>query len=159
MSTADSNLHAMSALLTHDIYDHFIRPDASQRERTWVGRALIAVTTIVALILVIFANRSESNPLGMIVILGLLAIAFSTQLLPVAIDILFLQRGTRQGAIAGIVAGLAVVFFLSPFFPMLAGDTAGGLIASMKKMIDVGAWGLSANVLVFILVGKLTKNT
>ena len=159
MSTADSNLHAMSALLTHDIYDHFIRPDASQRERTWVGRALIAVTTIVALILVIFANRSESNPLGMIVILGLLAIAFSTQLLPVAIDMLFLQRGTRQGAIAGIVAGLAVVFFLSPFFPMLAGDTAGGLIASMKKMIDVGAWGLSANVLVFILVGKLTKNT
>jgi solute:Na+ symporter, SSS family len=158
MSTADSNLHAMSALLTHDIYDHFIRPAASQRERTWVGRILIAVTTIFALALVLIANRSESNPLGMIVVLGLLAIAFSTQLLPVAIDILFLKRGTRQGAIAGIVAGLAVVVFLSPFFPMLMGNTLGGLIVSMKKMIDVGAWGLIANVVVMCIVTNVTRH-
>jgi SSS family solute:Na+ symporter len=156
MSTADSNLHAMSALLTHDIYDHFIRPEASQRERTWVGRALIAVTTIFALGLVLIANRSESNPLGMIVILGLLAIAFSTQLLPVTIDILFLKRGTRQGAIAGMIAGLAVVLFLSPFFPMIAGNAMSGIIVLMKKSIDVGAWGLLANVLVFAAISKLT---
>jgi SSS family solute:Na+ symporter len=154
MSTADSNLHAMSALLTHDIYDHFIRPYASQRERTWVGKSLIALTTIFALALVLIANRSESNPLGMIVILGLLAIAFSTQLLPVAIDILFLRRGTRQGAIAGMIAGLAVVLFLSPFFPMIAGKFLGGTIAVMKKSIDVGAWGLFANVIVFAVVSK-----
>jgi SSS family solute:Na+ symporter len=156
MSTADSNLHAMSALLTHDIYDHFIRPNASQRERTWVGRSLIAITTIFALALVLIANRSESNPLGMIVILGLMAIAFSTQLLPVAIDILFIKRGTRQGAIAGMIAGLAVVLYLSPFFPMIAGKFLGGTILMMKKTIDVGAWGLLANVLIFIVVGKIT---
>ena len=42
MSTADSNLHALSALITHDVYDQFVRPQASQQERTWVGRALIA---------------------------------------------------------------------------------------------------------------------
>ncbi|MBS13846.1 MAG: hypothetical protein CME19_19910 [Gemmatimonadetes bacterium] len=158
MSTADSNLHAMSALLTHDIYDHFIRPEASQCERTWVGRILIAITTVFALALVLIANRSESNPLGMIVILGLLAIAFSTQILPVAIDILFLKRGNRQGAIAGIVSGLAVVFFLSPFWPMLMGNTLGDVIVSMKKMIDVGAWGLLLNTAVFTLVTLGTRN-
>ena len=156
MSTADSNLHAMSALLTHDVYDQFIRPKASQQERTWVGRGLIAITTTVALEMVLIANRSESNPLGMIVILGLLAIAFSTQLLPVAIDILFLKRGTRGGAIAGITTGLGFVFILSPFFPMLAGDALGDLIASMKRTIDVGAWGLAANTAVFTLVSRLT---
>ncbi|MCH2666060.1 hypothetical protein MK139_17165, partial [bacterium] len=156
MSTADSNLHAMSALLTHDVYDQFIRPKASQQERTWVGRGLIAITTTVALVMVLIANRSESNPLGMIVILGLLAIAFSTQLLPVAIDILFLKRGTRGGAIAGITTGLGFVFILSPFFPMLAGDALGDLIASMKRTIDVGAWGLAANTAVFTLVSRLT---
>ncbi len=158
MSTADSNLHAMSALLTHDIYDKFIRPEASQRERTWVGRALIALTTIASLILVLIANRAENNPLGMIVILGLLAIAFSVQLLPVAIDILFLKRGTRQGAIASLIAGLAVVLFLSPFFPMFAGNLLGGTIASMKKTIDVGAWGLLANVLAFVVVTRATRS-
>ena len=159
MSTADSNLHAMSALLTHDIYDHFIRPEASQRERTWVGRILIAITAIVALILVLIANRSESNPLGMIVILGLMAIAFSTQLLPVAIDILFLRRGSRQGAIAGVIAGLAVVFLLSPFFPMLADGFLGGTIAAMKKTIDVGAWGLLLNVGIFAIVSRFSRRS
>ena len=157
MSTADSNLHALSALVTHDIYDQFIRPQASQRERVWVGRALIAVVTGGALLLVMLARRSESNPLSMIVILGLLAIAFSTQLLPLTIDMLFLKRGTRQGAVAGLVAGLVTVLVLSPFFPMLAGDALGGVLASMRGMIDTGAWGLVVNITAFVLVSFQTR--
>ncbi|MBT7862162.1 MAG: sodium:solute symporter family protein [Gemmatimonadetes bacterium] len=157
MSTADSNLHALSALVTHDIYDQFIRPQASQRERVWVGRLLIFVVTSLALLLVVIAHRSESNPLSMIVILGLLAIAFSTQLLPLTIDMLFLKRGTREGAIAGLVAGVVTIFVLSPFFPMLAGDALGGVLATMRGMIDTGAWGLVVNVTAFVLVSLQTQ--
>ena len=149
MSTADSNLHALSALVTHDVYDQFVRPQASQRERTWVGRALIGVVTALALFLVLLGRRSESNPLGMIVILGLLAIAFSTQLLPMTIDMLYLRRGTRQGAAAGLVAGLVTILALSPFLPMLAGDALQDVLGAMRGMIDTGAWGLLANVAVF----------
>jgi len=159
MSTADSNLHALSALVTHDIYDQFIRPQASQRERLWVGRALIAVVTTLALVLVVIAHRSDSNPLSMIVILGLLAIAFSTQLLPLTVDMLFLKRGTRQGAIAGLIGGIATIFFLSPFFPMLAGATFGNLLTTMRGMIDTGAWGLVVNVTLFVVVSLLTAKT
>ncbi len=157
MSTADSNLHALSALVTHDIYDQFVRPHASQRERVWVGRALIAVVTTLALILVVIARRSEANPLSMIVILGLLAIAFSTQLLPLTVDMLYLQRGTRQGAIAGLIGGVLTIFLLSPFFPMLAGNTLGDLLSSMRGMIDTGAWGLVVNVTLFVVVTFLTR--
>lgn len=158
MSTADSNLHALSALLTHDVYDQFLRPQASQRERTWVGRAIIAFATLLALFLVIASRQSESNPLGMIVILGLLAIAFSTQLLPMTIDMLYLQWGTRQGAIAGLVVGLCVIFCLSPFFPMVFGSSAQALIALMKQSIDVGAWALFFNVMTFIAVSLYTRS-
>jgi SSS family solute:Na+ symporter len=159
MSTADSNLHALSALVTHDIYNQFIRPQASQRERVWVGRALIAVVTTLALVLVVIAHRSDSNPLSMIVILGLLAIAFSTQLLPLTVDMLFLKRGTRQGAIAGLIGGIVTIFFLSPFFPMLAGATFGSLLQTMRGMIDTGAWGLVVNVTLFVVVSFLTART
>jgi solute:Na+ symporter, SSS family len=152
MSTADSNLHALSALVTHDVYDQFVRPHASQRERTWVGRALIAAVTVLALILVILGRRSASNPLGMIVILGLLAISFSTQLLPMTVDMLYLRRGTRRGAVAGLVAGLLTIFVLSPFWSMIAGETFGSILAGMKKMIDIGAWGLLLNVTFFAVV-------
>jgi SSS family solute:Na+ symporter len=152
MSTADSNLHALSALITHDVYDQFVRPQASQRERTWVGRALIAAVTVLSLVLVILGRRSASNPLGMIVILGLLAISFSTQLLPMTVDMLYLRRGSRRGAMAGLITGLLTIFALSPFWSMLAGETFGGILGSMKKMIDIGAWGLLFNVIVFAAV-------
>ena len=157
MSTADSNLHAISALITHDVYKQFVRPHASQREKTWVGRLLIALVTGLALFLVILGRQSEHNPLGMIVVLGLLAIAFSTQLLPLTVDMLYLKKGTRQGAIAGLVTGLATIFLLSPFFPMLAGNALEDMLASMKSMIDTGAWGLCANVLVFAVVSNCTR--
>ena len=157
MSTADSNLHALSALITHDVYNQFVRPHASQREKTWVGRLLIALVTGLALFLVILGRQSEHNPLGMIVVLGLLAIAFSTQLLPLTVDMLYLKKGTRQGAIAGLVTGLATIFLLSPFFPMLPGNALEDMLASMKSMIDTGAWGLCANVLVFAVVSNCTR--
>jgi len=157
MSTADSNLHALSALLTHDVYDQFLRPQASQRERTWVGRIIIAFATLLALALVLIGRHSESNPLGMIVILGLLAIAFSTQLLPMTLDMLFFKWGTRQGAIAGLVVGLGIIFILSPFFPMLAGDTWAGTLNLMKSTIDVGAWALAGNACAFFFVSQLTR--
>jgi solute:Na+ symporter, SSS family len=159
MSTADSNLHALSALLTHDVYDRYIRPQAGPIERLWVGRGVIAVVTLLALALVLWGQRSESNPLGMIVILGLLAIAFSTQLLPVTVDMLFIGRGSAAGAVAGIVAGVATVFFLSPFLPMLAGSGLGGVAAAMKRMMDTGAWGLVINVAVFAGVSLWPKKT
>ena len=72
------NQHALSALITQDIYQPFVRPRASQRERTWVGRLIIAIVTALALLLVIVGRQSEHTPLAMIVVLGLLAIAFST---------------------------------------------------------------------------------
>ena len=84
---------------------------------------------VVALVLVIVGRYSEANPLGMIVILGLLAIAFATQLLPVTVDMLFIKKGTRLGALWGIVTGLVVVFILSPFFSMLAGNFMGDTLA------------------------------
>lgn len=159
MSTADSNLHAMSALLTHDVYDQYIRPQASQKERTWVGRGVIALATIVALILVLVNRHIPSNPLGMIVILGLLAIAFATQLLPITIDMLFVKKGTRLGAVCGVITGLLIVFVLSPFWPMIAGNTLGDIVAGMKRTFDVGAWGILGNILVFVFVSIIERRT
>ena len=59
MSTADSNLHALSAVLTHDVWDRFVRPNASEYERKWVGRGIIAGATVLALVLVIVSRHVE----------------------------------------------------------------------------------------------------
>jgi len=52
MSTADSNLHALSAVLTRDVYDRFLRPRAGERERAWFGRGVIVAAALLAMWLV-----------------------------------------------------------------------------------------------------------
>ena len=94
MSTADSNLHALSAVLTRDVYDRFFRPRASERERAWVGRIVIVAGSLIALALVQVGERNQDfAPLRMIIEMQFVAMAFSCQLLPVVIDMLFLRRG------------------------------------------------------------------
>jgi len=156
MSTADSNLHALSAVLTRDVYGRFIRPQASQLERTWVGRGIIAVATALALALIFIGRTSAHfNPVAMIAQMALLAISFATQLLPLTLDMLFIHRGTRAGAIAGLIGGLVVVFIFTPFFGMIAGEVT--VISTLRRLMDIGSVGLLVNVGLFVGVSAFTQ--
>ena len=160
MSTADSNLHVMSAVLTRDIYGGVLRPGASEKSRLWVGRGVIAAATVLSLGMVFVSRSSESfDPIGMIMPMSILAIAFSSQLLPVTIDVLFLKRGSRQGAIAGIIAGMLVVLMFSPIPAILTGSDSAvvGLFARLKQLADIGFCGVVVNVTVFALVSLKNK--
>ena len=149
MSTADSNLHALSAVLTRDVYDRFIRPQADERERTWVGRIVIVIATMAAVALVEWSQKAGAfNPLELISQLMLLAIAFSSQLLPIAIDVLFLNKGTRKGAIAGLTAGIGLVLLLT-----IKPEWSFGI----TKIVHVSAVGIAANAIVFGFVSRVTK--
>jgi SSS family solute:Na+ symporter len=151
MSTADSNLHALGGVITRDIYDQK-NPNASQKERAWVGRIVIIVTTLLALLIVYLGENSEFGE-GLLKTIGqffFAAMAFSCQLVPVAVDMLYIRRGTRAGAIAGMITGGAVV--LVTLF--LAGTNT---IDTIKRVIDMGGLALAFNVLVFILVSLFTR--
>ena len=149
MSTADSNLHALSAVLSRDVYDRFIRPESGERERTWVGRIVIVVSTLAAVALVEWSEEAKAfNPLELISQLMLLAIAFSSQLLPIAIDVLFLNKGTRKGAVTGLAVGLGMVLLLT-----VKPDLSFGI----TKVIHVSAFGAGINALVFALVSSFTS--
>jgi len=158
MSTADSNLHALSAVITRDIYDRYIRPKATDRERTWVGRAVIAAATFLALALIFIGRTSpDFNPVGLIAQMGFLAIAFSTQLVPLTVDMLFVRRGSLAGATAGVITGLALVFLFTPFFGMVASPDLKSVVGNLRQLVDIGALGLAGNVTVFALVSLVTR--
>lgn len=194
MSTADSSLHALSALCVRDVYDRFVRPRAGERERVWVGRGVIVVATALALAFVVLgegqnrAMREGVDAAGqsarvyefmqMIAVMGLMAIAFSAQLLPIAIDILYVRKGTAVGAVAGLAAGLlAALVFGQLFVPVVEGIE--GPIAGFRDLaaneqpwlvqtaffaercrsivpIHAAAWGLLFNVPVFVAVSLVT---
>ena len=170
MSTADSNLHAMSAVLTRDVYDQFIRPQATENERVWVGRIIIVIATVIALLAVIFGRDPEIAAkyefMNMIAKMGLMAIAFSAQLLPVTIDMLFLQKGTGKGAAAGLAVGLLAAFMFGPLYSMLI-DFLGSpaMMVQLQSAINGlkftpmhgSVWGLAVNIPVFVIVSLITR--
>ena len=118
MSTADSNLHALSAVAVRDVYQH-VRPTAQVRERAWFGRGVIVLATIAAAGIT-YAGEG-SNLLNTITAFFFLAMAFSAQLLPVTIDLLFLRRGSKLGAVAGLTAGVLTVCLFPPIGTLLLG--------------------------------------
>ncbi|MDO5552620.1 MAG: sodium:solute symporter family protein [Planctomycetia bacterium] len=167
MSTADANLHALSAVLTHDVYTKLVRPTANERERVWCNRAVILFAAAFSLFLVMVGERNKDfAPLKMIIELQFVAMAFACQLVPVTIDMLYIRRGTKAGAIAGMVAGLIVVFGFTPVPTLLLDgmqlpDAANGfsyVVALVKSFFDLGFCGLVPNVIVFILVSMITRS-
>jgi SSS family solute:Na+ symporter len=162
MSTADSNLHALSAVVTRDIYDRFLRPRASQRERAWVGRTVIITAALLALWLVRVGERNpDFAPLKMIIEMLYVAMAFSCQVLPLTIDMLFVRRGTKAGAICGLIAGLATVFCFTPAPGLLLGNHLPveftDSVDWLKRLLDLGFIGFAVNVVVFVVVSALTR--
>ena len=51
MSTLDSQLLALSSIITRDLYLSYIRPEASVKEQTLIGRILIVILAIIGLII------------------------------------------------------------------------------------------------------------
>ncbi len=165
MSTADSNLHALSALLTRDIYSQFVRPKASESEKLWAGRFFIIAATSLSLGVVLVGQREASSLadfLQMIVGLALFAVAFSVQLLPITIDILYVRKGTKWGAVIGLAVGLLTAFCFTSLFPsLLAVIPELGLttfltdsVHDLKTLIPIhaSAWGLIPNIVLFVIV-------
>ena len=101
MSTADGLILAIANALSHDIYYKMIDPKADVRTRLLVARILLVV--IGALGAYIASMRLTS-------ILGAVAWAFdfamSGLFFPLVLGVWW-KRATRQGAIAGMVLGLA----------------------------------------------------
>ena len=117
MSTISSQLLVSSSSLTEDFYRLYFRREAGQGELVAVGRASVLV---VALLAVWLAYDPENS------ILGLVANAwagFGAAFGPVIILALTWKRLTRNGALAGILAGATTVLFWI-YAPVLTGGEA-----------------------------------
>lgn len=109
MSTLSCQLLVCSSALTEDLYRPFLRPQASQGELVWVGRAMVL---LVALIAIAIAADPGSKVLGMV---SYAWAGFGAAFGPVIILSLFWERMTRGGALAGIVVGAVTVLVWKQF--------------------------------------------
>ncbi len=104
MSTLDSQLLALSTMLTRDFYVPYIKPEASFSHQVKIGRVFIVLLAILALII--------SN-LSIPTIFEIAKNAFTglAVLFPVTVAAIYYPKRVHQiGIIAGILVGEAIVF-------------------------------------------------
>ncbi|HIE53068.1 MAG TPA: sodium:solute symporter family protein [Armatimonadetes bacterium] len=143
MSTADSQLLAISAIATSDLYKRYLRPAASQQHLVWVGRTFMVVFTLAAYLV------SLTKSPTLLVSLGVMSYAGVANLIVPLIGALFWRRATAPAAVAGPLVGVIVFLLLDP-------KTNLWLETELWSLYP-GFVGLAANVLVFVLVSLHTK--
>ena len=111
MSTLSCQLLISSSAITEDFYKGFIRPNASDKELVWLGRAMVLIIAGLA----IWIAQDEHNQ-----VLKLVEFAwagFGSAFGPVVLLSLFWKRMTSSGAMAGMLTGAIIVFSWKKMIP------------------------------------------
>ncbi|NEO97130.1 MAG: sodium:solute symporter family protein [Symploca sp. SIO2E9] len=141
MSTLDSQLLALSSMITRDIYISYLRKNASLQEQTFVGRLLIFVLAIIGLII-------AYNPPATIAAIATQAFTGLAVLFPTVIAALYIKRVNPLSCIISILVGeAAVIGFQFGIIPQVF--TFGFLpvvpIVSLCTLIIVLGFFISSN--------------
>lgn len=140
MSTLSCQLLVCSSTLTEDFYKSFIRKTASQKELVWVGRLMVL---LIALLAIVLASNPESK------VLGLVAYAwagFGAAFGPLIILSLFWKRMTLNGALAGMIIGaVTVIVWKNIWADTGIYEIIPGFICSLIAIIVVSLFGKQPN--------------
>ena len=136
MSTADSQLLASASAFASDVYKPVFRKNAGNKEMIWIGRIVVIIISIVA---VIIASSPNSGSIMSLVsnAWGVFGAAFG----PVILLSLFWKKLSFGGTIAGIVVGAAVDILWLAFlgstglYELLPGFAAGLIAAIVVSLI------------------------
>ena len=146
LSTASGLLLVISSSIAHDVYYRMINPGASEAKRLLVGRVTIGLSLIVA-------GYFGINPPGFVA--QVVAFAFglaAASFFPVIVLGIFDKRTNKEGAIAGMLAGLifTATYIIGVKFggmsPWFFGVSAEG----------IGTVGMVINLLVTVVVSRFT---
>ena len=159
LSTAAGLLMAISSAVSHDLVKGVFNPNISEKNELLAGKISMAVAVVVA-------GYLGLNPPGFAA--GTVALAFgiaASSLFPAIMMGIFSKKMNKEGAMAGMLAGLFVtlfyvfahkgIFFIkgTDFLPMIGG--ANSFFGITPEAF--GAVGALVNFIVAFLVDKVTK--
>jgi cation/acetate symporter len=159
LSTAAGLLMAISAAVSHDLVKGVFAPNISEKNELLTGKISMAVAIVIA-------GWLGLNPPGFAA--GTVALAFgiaASSLFPAIMMGIFSKKMNKEGAIAGMIAGLTVtllyVFAHKGIF-FVKGTEFVDLIGGPNSFFGItpeafGAVGAAFNFIVAFVVDKVTK--
>jgi len=158
LSTAAGLLMAISAAVSHDLVKGIFVPDISEKGELLAGRIAMAISIVVS-------GYLGLNPPGFAA--GTVALAFgiaASSLFPAIMMGIFSKKMNKEGAMAGMLAGLFITLFYvfahkGLFF--VKGTEYLGVIGGANSFFGItpeafGAVGAVVNFIVAFLVDKVT---
>ena len=146
LSTASGLLLVISSSIAHDVYYRIINPEASESQRVMVGRIMVGFAVAIA-------GYFGVNPPGFVA--EVVAFAFglaAASFFPAILLGIFDKRTNREGAITGMVTGLAFTAFyiigvkfygMQPWFFDISPE-------------GIGTLGMIINFIVTFVISRLT---
>ncbi|UCZ51917.1 sodium:solute symporter family protein [Bacillus shivajii] len=139
MSTANSQIHAMSTIVTLDIYKRYANPKASQENIIKVGRWSLVTFSLAAYIMALTVP-------GVLITIGIAALAGTAQLIVPTIGAITWRRAHPIAATWGLVGGVTTVILIT-FVPAFAAPLG----------FHAGVWGLLVNTILFISMSLMME--
>jgi len=159
LSTAAGLLMAISAAISHDLVKGVFAPNISEKGELMTGKVAMAASIVVA-------GYLGLNPPGFAA--GTVALAFgiaASSLFPAIMMGIFSKKMNKEGAIAGMLAGLSITLFYvfahkGIFF--IKGTEYLDMIGGANPFFGItpeafGAIGALVNFIVAFVVDKMTK--
>lgn len=137
MSTGDSQLHAVSSMVSTDVYKTYINKDASEYKQYQVAK----IATVVVGLLSVIVALMKPGLLGNILALANGGVA---ALAPAMLGGVYWKKSTPQAAMSSIVIGEAVMLFTT-------------FIVKNPLGVMAGVWGLIVAFIIFVIVSLRTK--
>lgn len=127
MSTANSQIHAVSTVVTMDIYQRYVNRKAGQERIVSIGRMSLVGFSLAAYVLALTVP-------GLLVTIGIAALAGTAQLIVPTIGAITWRRAHPTAAFWGLLAGVICVLVLTY-----------GPTVSNPLGLHAGIWGLLLN--------------
>ena len=157
LSTAAGLLLAISSAVSHDLLKGILRPDISEKEELNASRVAMVGAIIIA-------GYFGLNPPDFAA--GTVAIAFglaASSIFPVLMLGIFSKRMNRQGAVAGMVAGLGITLlyvFQHKGIMFIPGTSfLGGMEENWFLGITPNAFGAVGAIVNFVVAFAVSSNT
>ncbi|PHM48266.1 sodium/proline symporter PutP [Xenorhabdus miraniensis] len=139
MSSLSCQLLVCSSALTEDLYKAFIRTKASQKELVWIGRMMVLLVAIIAIVI-------ATNPNNKVLALVSNAWAgFGAAFGPVVLISVLWKRMTRNGALAGMLVGAITVLVWMEFRWFSLYEIIPGFIFASIAIVVVSLLGKAPN--------------
>ena len=143
MSTADSQLLAAASSVSQNLAQEAFGIKLTQKKSMWLARISVIVISIVAVFLALDKDSSVFR------IVSFAWAGFGAAFGPLMLCALFWKRTTAAGAISGMLAGGATVFF----WKFVIRDIFAGTVLDIYELLPAFILGLA----VIIVVSLLTK--